>query len=178
MATTSVPRDQIQDGSLPSICVVCGADAPHRLFPSVGAPSMAWVFLSPIVGLVGFWASVLHDKSSSTGGGLPFCDRHRRYWPRRGWFIVVGFALAVAMIIIAAVLAPPDVPGRKQEPHWAFGLIGCWILVFLPTFLILHLTATRPTGGNAKSVTLSHVNRDFKTAVEDEDRLEPKRVEE
>ena len=45
MANVWVPRDQIADGSLPSVCV---ADASHRLFPGVGAPSLAWVLFSPL----------------------------------------------------------------------------------------------------------------------------------
>ncbi len=164
-ATASVPRDQIADGSLPSVCVVCGADAPHRRFPGVGAPSLAWVLFSPLIGLVTFWAYILFAGGSS-GGGLPFCDRHRGYWPRRAWFIVVGFAAVVGLMVVAASLTPPAAPGKKDEPHWLFGVAGCWMLVFLPAFLVLHLSATRPTGGNRKSLVLSGASRDFVAALD------------
>ncbi len=164
-ATASVPRDQIADGSLPSVCVVCGADAPHRRFPGVGAPLLAWVLFSPLIGLVTFWAYILFAGGSS-GGGLPFCDRHRGYWPRRAWFIVVGFAAVVGLMVVAASLTPPAAPGKKDEPHWLFGVAGCWMLVFLPAFLVLHLSATRPTGGNRKSLVLSGASRDFVAALD------------
>src|ERR1700722_15041096 len=85
MATVSIPRDQVVDGSLLSVCVVCGADAPHRRFSGVGAPSLAWILFSPLMGLVTLWAYILF-AGGATGGGLPFCDRHRGYWPRRAWF--------------------------------------------------------------------------------------------
>jgi hypothetical protein len=166
MATVSVPRDQIADGSLPSVCIVCGADAPHRLFPGIGAPSLAWVLFSPLIGLITFWAYILFARSSS-GGGLPFCDRHRGYWTRRARFIVVGFAAIVGLMVGGALLTPPAAPGQKEEPHWLFGVGGCWLLLFLPTFLVVHLAATRPTGGNRKSLALSGVSREFKVAVEE-----------
>src|SRR5262245_16962555 len=118
MAKVSIPRDQIEDGSLPSLCVVCGANAPHRLFPGVGAPSLAWVLFSPLVGLVTFWAYILFAGRSSREGGLPFCDRHRGYWPRRAWFIVGGFVAILALMIAATVLTPPAAPVAKDKPHW------------------------------------------------------------
>ena len=165
MATVAVPRDQIADGSLPSICIVCGANAPHRLFPAVGAPSLAWVLFSPLIGLITFWACILFARSSR-GGGLPFCDRHRKYWTRRAWFIVVSVAAIVGLMVVGALLTPHAAPGQKEEPHWLFGIAACWMLVFLPTFLVVHLGATRPTGGNRKSLVLSGASRDFKVAVE------------
>src|SRR5947209_8822341 len=98
MANVSIPRDKIADGSLPSVCVVCGKEAPHRLFPGVGAPSLAWVFLSPLAGLVTFWAYVLSARSASSAGGFPFCDRHQGYWKRRARFIIGGFVAVFALI--------------------------------------------------------------------------------
>ena len=168
MAKVSVPRDRIADGSLPSVCVVCGSEATHRLFPGVGAPSLAWLLFSPLIGLMTFWGYILFAGGFSRGGGLPFCDRHRGYWTRRAWFIVVGFAAVVGLMVAAAVLTPPAAPGRKDEPHWLFGVAGCWMLVFLPTFLVLHLAACRPTGGSRKSLVLSGASREFAAAVEGE----------
>ena len=102
MPTASVPRNRIADGSLPSVCVVCGKDAPNRLFPGVSSPSLAWILLSPLVGLVTFWAYILLGGGASREkpAGLPFCDRHQKYWPRRAWFIILGF-LAVIVPIVA-----------------------------------------------------------------------------
>src|SRR5437588_10534604 len=147
MATVSVPRDRIVDGSLPAVCIVCVSDAPHRLYPGIGAPSLAWVLFSPLAGLITFWAYILFARSSSRGG-LPFCDRHRRYWTRRAWFIVGSFAAIVGLMVVGVLLTAPAAPGQKEEPHWLFGIAGCWLVVFLPTFLVVHLAAARPTEGN------------------------------
>ena len=168
MAKVTIPRDRIADGSLPSVCVVCGSEATHRLFPGVGAPSLAWLLFSPLIGLMTFWGYILFAGGSSRRGGLPFCDRHRGYWTRRAWFIVVGFAAVVGLMVAAAVLTPPAAPGRKDEPHWLFGVAACWMLVFLPTFLVLHLAACRPTGGSRKALVLSGASREFAAAVEGE----------
>ncbi len=166
MAKVSVPREQIADGSLPPVCIVCGADAPHRLFPNIGAPSLMWVLFSPLIGLITFWAYILFAAGRSANEtGLPFCDRHQGYWTRRAWFIVGGFVVVVGLMVAAAVLTPPVGPGQKDEPHWLFGVAGCWMVVFLPLFLIVHLSATRPTGGNRKSLVLSGASQEFTDAI-------------
>jgi hypothetical protein len=171
MPTVSVPRDRIADGTLPPVCVVCGGDAPHLLYPRIGAPSLAWVLFSPLVGLLTFWAYVLLSGGGAGEGqaGLPFCDRHRRYWPRRAWFIVGGFAAVVATFVVAALLPTRAGLNGKEEPHWFFGVAGCWMLVYLPAFLAAHLTATRPTGGGRKALVLSGASRQFATALEEDD---------
>lgn len=169
MPKVSVPRDRLADGSLPAVCVVCGGDAPHRLYPNVAAPSLAWVLFSPLLGLLTFWGYILLAGGSARSGvaGLPFCDRHRRYWPRRARVIVLGFVGFVGVIVAAAILSPPPAPNRPDEPHWLAGVVGCWALIYLPVFLVLHLGAMRPTGSTRKSVVLSGVSHEFAAAVAD-----------
>ncbi len=165
MATVSVPRNRISDGSLPSVCVVCGEAASNRLFPKIGAPSLAWVLVSPLIGLVTFWIYILIASGSPREGGLPFCDHHRGYWTGRAWFIVVGFIALIGLMVAGGNLTPPTTPGQEAKPHWLFG-VGCiWMLVFLPAFLVVHLAATRPTGGNHDSVVLSGASQQFADAV-------------
>ena len=164
MPTVSVPRDMIADGSLPSVCVVCGDDAPDRQFPGIGAPSVGWVLI-PLLGLITFWTYILFAGGSSSEGGLPFCHRHRGYWTWRAWFIVLGFAAIFGLMITASILTPATAPGQQVRPHWLYGVGGCWMLLFLPSFIVLHLMATRPTGGNRKSLFLSGASREFAIAV-------------
>src|SRR5262245_51167722 len=101
MPKVSVPRELIADGSLPLVCVVCGAEARHRRFPGVSSPSLAWVFVSPLLGLLTFWGYILVSGGQPGGreAGFPFCDRHRGYWPRRAWFIVGGFVALVGLLV-------------------------------------------------------------------------------
>jgi hypothetical protein len=168
MPKVSVARDRIADGSLPSVCVVCGAEAAHRLFPGVSSPSLAWVLFSPLIGLLTFWGYILlgGGQSRERLAGLPFCDRHRSYWPRRAWFIIGGFVALIGLMVAAGVLTQLAAPGKRKEPHWLFGIAGCWMLVFLPTFLVVHLAAMRPTGGNRRSLVLSGASREFASAIE------------
>jgi hypothetical protein len=166
MATVTVPRVQISSGALPSVCVVCGEAASHHLFPGVGEPSLAWVFVSPLLGLVSFWGYILIAAVSPREGGLPFCNHHRGYWTCRAWFIVGGFLALIALMVAAATLTPPSTPGQKAEPHWLFGAAGLWMLVFLPAFLVIHLSATRPTGGDRDTVTLSGTSQLFADTIE------------
>lgn len=170
MPSVSVPRARIADGSLPSVCVVCGDRAERRYFPGVSSPSLAWVLFSPLLGLLSFWVYVILPGRGGTGEeGLPFCEWHRGYWPRRGWFIVSGFAALVAVFAVASAVSPPAEPRKEQQAHWLFGVAGCWMLLFLPAFLIVHMGATRPTGNARKSLTLARVHPDFVAAFEDKD---------
>jgi hypothetical protein len=136
----------------------------------VGAPSLGWVILSPLLGLMTFWGYILlgGGESKTRRAGLPFCDRHRGYWPRRARFIVFGFLLLIGLIVAGIALTPPPAPGKEPEPHWIFGVIGCWVIVFLPAFIVVHLAAMRPTGGGRRMLVLSGACREFADAVEDE----------
>jgi hypothetical protein len=174
MPKVSIDRARIADGTLPPVCVVCGKSASQRLYPGIGAPSLAWVLFSPLLGLLVFWAYILIVRliSKQDLAGLPFCDRHRGYWPRRAWFIVIGFALLVALMAAGIALTAPPSAGKKPEPHWLFGVAGCWMLVFLPAFIIVHLAAMRPTRRTRRSLVLSGASRGFAAAVEEEQRRE------
>lgn len=176
MPKAVVYRDEVVDGSLPSVCLVCGARARRRRFPGVGAPSLGWV-LWPLFGLIGFWMYILFAAHSSRRGGLPFCRRHWGYWPRRAWFIVSGYVLLLGLIVVGEVLTPTPAPGHKEEINWLLAVAGLWMLLFLPAFLVLHLSATRPTGGNRKVLVISGASRDFVEALEDEDDAEDDEVE-
>jgi hypothetical protein len=168
MPRVSVSRNRIADGSLPSVCIICGREASRRRFPGLGAPSARAVLTSPLLGLVLFWGHIL--KSARSGeespGGLPFCDRHQSYLASRAWFIIGGWLfLVISMVvgILATILAKPDPP-----PHWTFVVAVCWLLVFLPAFLIVHLASTRPIARSPESITLAGAHRKFVSAVETE----------
>lgn len=171
MPRVSIPRGQIGDGSLPSICLVCGADAPNRRFPGMSAPSLVWVFFAPLIGLLTFWGYTLIGASKGRPGGFPFCDLHLEYWPRRARFIVLGWLPFIAAVIAAVVLIPSS--GRvveTEDPHWLVVIAGCcvlvWVLGFLPAFLIVHLRAMRPTGGDRETLVLSGVSSAFASALD------------
>jgi hypothetical protein len=119
---------------------------------------------SPFPTLINFWAYLLFTTAKSSGGGLPFCDRHRYYWTWRAWFIVCGLAAAIGLTILGAILTPPSRPGHDPNPHWVFTVGLCWLLLYLPAFLVVHLTSTRPIRGDRTWLELSGVNREFATS--------------
>lgn len=170
MPSVSIPRSRIADGSLPSVCIVCGEQANSRYFPRVTSPSLAWVLDAPLFGLLTFWAHVMLPGSVGSGEeGLPFCKRHRAYWPRRAWFIIPGFVMLVLSCLLAWALDPRDQPGKPHEVHWSFGVVACWMLVFLPAFLFLQLLSMRPTSNSRTSVRFAGIHPAFVEALEDED---------
>lgn len=74
----------------------------------------------------------------------------------------------VGMMIAAFALTPEAPVGKKEEPHWIFGIAACWMLVFLPAFIIVHLASVRPIGRTRKSLVLGGASRKFVSAIADE----------
>jgi hypothetical protein len=165
MAHVSVPRTRIMNGSLPPHCVVCGRAASHRSFPGVRAPSQKWLVLSSVIGLLTFWSHFVFSGGKSTTRGFPFCERHRGYWPRRGWFIIVGLIVTVVLLAAGGALLATGTAGRPDRLRWLYGVIGSWLVAFLPTLVILHLGATRAVGGNTNVVVLMGASNEFAVAV-------------
>ena len=75
----------------------------------------------------------------------------------------------VALMAIGMALTPPPLPGKEPHPHWIFNIAACWLLIYLPSFLIVHLTAMRPTGSNRKSIGFSGASVDLENALMDKE---------
>jgi hypothetical protein len=177
MPNVWVPRKQIEDGSLPPVCLVCGAKARERRFPGLSAPSMGWLLVAPLFGLLSFWACILvaSFQSSDDDAGFPFCSRHRNYWPRRAWFIVVGWIVGIATFVLVGAQNSSGTAGKSQDPGGLAVFLGIWLLGFLPTFLIVQLRAVRAIGNERNAVQLSGASRKFVAALEDGAEAEPPR---
>src|SRR5258708_3242610 len=108
MAQISISREQIVNGTLPPVCIRCGEAAVTKRFPGLGNRSTTSWFLSArlrVFGMLFFWAYILlktlsGEQTEASPRGLPLCERHRNYWPRRAWFMVVGFIGLVGLWVI------------------------------------------------------------------------------
>ena len=165
MPRVSLPYDQIADGSLPSVCLICSREASHRRFPELAKHSVRGLPGSPLLALLSFWWRILKSARSrgESSGGIPFCNRHRSYWVRRAWFVIGGWVFLISSMAIAILLtsvAKPDPP-----PHWTFIIAICWLLFFLPAFLVVQLAATRPIASNPESITFAGASRKFASAL-------------
>jgi len=165
MPSVTVPRDRVAAGSLPDVCLICGNQAPNQQFATLGAPAQFWI-LAPGLGLIVFWGHVLWSARfrSALPGGLPFCNRHRFYWVRRARFIIGGWVFLVASMWVGLLLS--DLKQRDAVPHWTFMVAICWLLFFLPAFIVVHLASMRPTVKDDDSLTLSGASRQFIDAFE------------
>jgi hypothetical protein len=109
--------------------------------------------------MVAFWSHVLVTAESvgESSGGLPFCDRHRSYFVRRARFVVGGW---IFLLVSMSIGLSGSKPGSISFVAFA------WLFVFLPAFLVVHLTSTRATETTEGSVTLAGASREFASAVD------------
>ncbi|HMF11159.1 MAG TPA: hypothetical protein VKE94_02605 [Gemmataceae bacterium] len=120
---------------------------------------------SPLLALLSFWWRILKSSrcSEESPGGIPFCNRHRSYWVRRAWFIVGGWVFLLASMaagILITSVAKPD-----PSPHWTFIVAICWLLFFLPAFMVVQLASTRPIASDPESITFAGASRKFAAAL-------------
>jgi hypothetical protein len=73
----------------------------------------------------------------------------------------MGFVLIVVGFTAAVIVGSPANPQAENEVHWLFGVAGCWMVLFLPAFLIVHLRAVRPAGNAGNTVSIAGVHREF-----------------
>lgn len=171
MAMVSVSRDRLANGLVPRVCVVCGEPAAQCRFGGVAGRAFGRVVSLPLIGPLILWAYILFVGIRSRfapqrSGGLPFCDRHLVYWPRRAFYLILGFIATLILIGIAIAVAPPIPQTRTDKPHWLFFVIGLWILGYIVVFRVIHTGSIRPIGGNRGYVVLCGVSRTFAEGVE------------
>jgi len=168
MPKVTLQRDQIADGSFPSVCFICGREATHRRFSELGQITGRVILASPILALLSFWARILKSSRSAgeSASGIPFCNRHSGYWVRRAWFIIGGWVFLAASMTVSILLTVSMEPDKR--PHWTFIIAILWLLFFLPTFLIVHLASTRAIANDRESITFAGASRRFVSALNEQ----------
>jgi hypothetical protein len=187
MAQILINRDQIVKGTLPHVCVRCGEVAVTNRFPGLGNPSITSWFLSArlrVFGMLLFWAYILKialsgNESETPPAGLPLCERHRNYWPRRAWFMVVGFLGLIGLWALSYATDPSvHETGHRitKAPNFVSVLFIIWFFIYLPGFLIVHLSSMRLIGNEGMKTILSGGSQKFAAALraaEQQDGLSP-----
>jgi hypothetical protein len=168
MPKVTLPRAQIADGSLPPVCFICRRDAVSHRFAGLATLSVSGQAGPPLFKLLSFWARILKSSRSDTesASGIPFCNRHRGYWVRRAWFIIGGWVFLVASMAVSIILTVGMKP--EEQPHWTFIIAICWLLFFLPAFLVVHLASTRGIASDPESITFAGVSRGFVAALDEQ----------
>jgi hypothetical protein len=166
-----VPRSEISEGTLPRLCLICGQPAAVNRYPALTSPALEWVVVSPILGILSFWLLILIEQFKTPGGrvgGIPFCEVHKNYWLRRAVVIIGGFALVAVLMAVGFALTPKPPPGanRPENVHWVFAVAGLIVILFLPVFLFLQLTAVRPTKSGDDFVVLTGASPAFVDALQ------------
>jgi hypothetical protein len=175
MATVPIKCVDITDGTLPPVCVRCGRPSATKGFSWVSDPKAASWYLSrrmKVWGMLIFWAFILWKKRIRPGAhereaGLPFCDRHREYWPRRAWFVVGGFLVLVILFVLMYATDSGTGSGRNHKENIFTMLAGFWFLTYLLGFVIVHMGSMRVIRHDGQRVTLVGVSKKFVAALKE-----------
>jgi hypothetical protein len=176
MATISIKCSHISDGTLPPVCVRCGQVAATRKFAWIADPKAASRYLSRGMkawGLLMFWTVILWKQYVRPGphgreAGLPLCKRHLEYWPRRAWFVVGGFLLLVLLFALTYITDPDTSTAHHHHKNGIFTpILGMWFMLYLPGFVIVHMSSMRVIRHDGQRVTMVGVNKKFTAALKE-----------
>jgi len=137
----------------------------------VADPKAASWYLSRrmrVWGLFLFWAVILwkqyvqvepHGRES----GLPFCERHFPYWPRRAWFVVGGF-ITLALLFGLAYATDPSTDHHQKMNLFSY-LAVIWFLIYPLGFILVPMGSMRVLRHDGHRVTLVGVSKKFAPAL-------------
>ena len=161
-------RQQVDDGDLPGVCMVCGDPAEQRVshtfsYQSENAQLMtaAGIFLGIFPGLI--VASLTQHQQRVS---CPMCRRHTNHWSHVGWFAGTGWLLLPALAGIGwsvGILLDASSYTAATALAISLGVVGLATYVIL---LIRRATAlVRCDRITDERVEFSRVSTEFATAV-------------
>ncbi len=168
MATVRLSRVEVEDDSLPSVCMKCGEDATvHKYKTFAWHPS--WAILFIFLGLVPYAVAALLLTKRMTIQA-PLCAQHRGHWAVRGWITWGGFGLLCLLggMVFAFLIANDKRPGG--EPLMGLACLGGVLLglIWLIVIAILQHTGIRPQEITDRSIILTNVSEEFEEALWDQ----------
>jgi len=161
----TLTKDQVENDSLPAICIVCGKPA-SQCANKTFSFSPDWFHLPGKT-----WA----DKFSSAFSereirvACPVCARHRSYWSRLVWVASTGWLSIVPLGLVGYIVAWEAYP-RHGGPQAAGAAIGASVALTLWIGSIIYLASNRI---RAESITndeirLTRVSPQFARAVREQ----------
>jgi len=134
MARVRLPRTSLERSELPPVCVICGRAAvanvrktfnwrPRWLF----AASFVRVLLFFTIVAVPFLFIISEAQKRRATVDLPMCQRHRRYWVWRGfWVLAPLLVLVVSSLSIGILVLLQVIPFIGLD-----GVVASLVLIFV-----------------------------------------------
>ena len=167
MATVRLERDEVDNDSLPDVCMVCGAEATLRKRKSFSWHP-PWVILLILISLWPYIIVALILTKRMTVRA-PLCEQHKNHWAWRTAFILGGFLVFLLLGVVSVmVLSNQANQGGADEAIGGLLCFGTVIsgLVWLIAAAIIHSLGIRPTEITDRTITLVHVSPAFVEALE------------
>jgi hypothetical protein len=158
MPRVKLLKDEVVEGGLPPVCMVCGATAVVDVKrPFSWHPSWAVLF--------GVLVAVCLTKRRTVFA--PMCERHRSYWSFRAAVTWLGF-VAVVLAGVGAIVLMASLSGTPDQ--WLGALAFLVFALLFATWLVLvnqsRRTSIRCLEITDSTITLTGVSGIFVAAVE------------
>jgi hypothetical protein len=168
MARVRLSRYEAEEGSLPPLCLCCGASA-TRLVEKSFSWWPPWILVLLITGPFWFLAALAFSRRMHTR--MPLCEVHRNHWMWRSWFVYGAFPILV-LLGIGTIALVGDAGGSSRVVAGlaCFGT-GVVVVGWLFSAILLQQLAIHASEITDRSIILTNLSPRFVEAVERERRL-------
>jgi hypothetical protein len=164
MARVEVYRYEAVNGTLPRICLVCGAPAECWVVRKMFAYSECYTRRAILVTLLkeGMKLPIIEDEEHIQWCQFPLCTAHRTYWLKREVCGFGSWALLVVGGIIGLVWNNEARIVEQNKLAWLFiGLLAIWgLLTIMGKYAFLHVL-----GSSHTRLMILHASDEFAVAI-------------
>jgi hypothetical protein len=167
MARVRLRQSETRGDRLPMVCMVCGRRAASHIHKNFRwYPE--WVGVLILAGVLPFWimAAVLSQYMLVD---VPVCERHTRYFVKRGLALAIVVAVIFLIPIAIAVIGTMVATERGDEALGitaGFSSFGVCVFVGIIVIYFIQNGTLRPKQITDRTITLVRVHEDFVEAVE------------
>jgi hypothetical protein len=178
MATIELRKSEMDDDSLPNVCMCCGDEAiTQRQHTFLWRPMEENVgqVVAVLLRAAGFIVLRFSDNRSMTVK-VPLCGRHKRHflWPALLQYLgLLVFMLLGLLVVLAALNGPDSMDEMKRQAlglpqdnrvwllRGAMVLFVGWPIVWLAAVVSLQWNSIRPIKITDTNITLTNVSEEF-----------------